>query len=89
MERESEWDGTERAWMLALHDYEASLCPACGLPADECHDPLMPTRWTTRVDVCQTTLMREVAADEWHRDHPDDRLRAGALTTRLIPRPQA
>lgn len=33
---EVEWDDTERAWMLGLAEYEAGLCPLCGLPSDQC-----------------------------------------------------
>ena len=33
---EPEWDEQERAWMYALADYEATLCPACGRPLDVC-----------------------------------------------------
>lgn len=33
---EVEWDDTERAWMLGLAEYEATLCPLCGLPTDQC-----------------------------------------------------
>lgn len=33
---EAEWDDTERAWMLGLAAYEATLCPMCGLPSKQC-----------------------------------------------------
>ena len=36
---EAEWDDTERAWMLDLAAYEATLCPMCGLPSDVCQSP--------------------------------------------------
>jgi hypothetical protein len=36
---EVEWDETEVAWMLALADYEASLCPRCGMPREICQSP--------------------------------------------------
>lgn len=36
---EAEWDDTERAWMLGLAAYEATLCPLCGLPSDVCQSP--------------------------------------------------
>ena len=29
-------DQTERDWMLALDDYEHSLCPRCGMPVSVC-----------------------------------------------------
>ncbi|RSX53937.1 terminase [Bifidobacterium goeldii] len=83
---ENEWDATEREWMLALDEYEHSLCPYCGMPSNECHDPLMPTHWQATIDVCQTQLMRNVAISQWKQDHPGEDDRAGALTTRLTPR---
>ena len=27
--RETEWDDTEQAWMLALHEYEGLVCSGC------------------------------------------------------------
>lgn len=33
---ESPWDELQRAWMLALAEYEASLCPHCGNPMSAC-----------------------------------------------------
>ena len=33
---EAEWDDTERAWMRDLAAYEATLCPMCGLPSEQC-----------------------------------------------------
>ena len=33
---EAEWDDTERAWMRDLAAYEATLCPLCGLPSEQC-----------------------------------------------------
>ncbi|MGW8565653.1 hypothetical protein [Isoptericola sp. NPDC055881] len=34
---EVEWDDTEREWMLALAEWEASeVCPLCGWPKDVC-----------------------------------------------------
>lgn len=36
--REPEWTNAERAWMLALGFYEATLCRKCGTPLDESTD---------------------------------------------------
>lgn len=36
---EPEWDDVQRDHMLALAAYEATLCPICGGPADECQSP--------------------------------------------------
>lgn len=84
---EPEWDDTERAWMLALAEYERGLCPSCGLPAEECQDPLMPTRWVAEVETCQTQLMRNMALSEYRKDHSGERPeRLDATITRVRPR---
>lgn len=36
---ESAWDEDQRAWMLALAEYEADLCTECGSPKSVCQDP--------------------------------------------------
>ena len=79
---EPEWDETERDWMLALDDYEHTLCPECGMPVSVCHDELTPTHWTAEAGVCQGTLMRSLAVDEWKRDHAgenDNKLAASTV----------
>lgn len=73
--------------MLALDEYEASLCPACGMPVDQCHDPLMPTRWSADVEVCQATFMRNIAVSDYRKDHTGEKPeRLDALVTRMHPR---
>lgn len=42
--REPEWSEQDRAWMLALVGYRASLCPTCGGPIEEC-GPESEGRW--------------------------------------------
>lgn len=37
--REPEWDEQERAWFLALAQYEAGLCPLCGRHVSICTAP--------------------------------------------------
>lgn len=73
--------------MLALDDYESTLCPRCGLPASICHDPLTPTRMGAEVDVCQVALLREVAVEEWKKDHAHESdAKLAALTTGVTAR---
>lgn len=79
---EPEWDDTEREWMRALADYEASLCPECGLPLDECHDPMAPYRFAAEVSVCEVGAMRRAAVDQWTREHDaEQEIRKQSLTT--------
>ena len=84
---ESEWDQTERAWMLALADYAHSLCPRCGMPVSVCHDELTPTRYTAEAGVCQISLMRDIAAEDWRKQHDGEAgIKAMSLTTAIKAR---
>jgi len=59
---EPEWDDAERDWMLALAEYEATLCPRCGRPIEVCTNPAnemrfrvpLPTRCHATTAVLQT-----------------------------------
>lgn len=71
---EVEWDETERAWMLALDEYDASLCPLCGLPRSECQDPSAENRAEAGAPIrCHVTTAR-IRAQE-----ADKRAESGAL----------
>lgn len=86
---ETEWDDTERAWMLALQRYRVEdLCPICGRPKSVCQAPEAefmfdvppPNRChiTTALRRAQKTYL-----DAAHAPHPDAldwhvTLRAGA-----------
>lgn len=84
---ESEWDQTERDWMLALDDYEHSLCPRCGMPVSVCHDELTPTRYTAEAGVCQISLMRDIAAEDWRKQHDGEAgIKTMSLTTAIKAR---
>lgn len=60
---EAEWDDTERAWMLALDEYDASLCPLCGMPSEACQSPEAEDQATaglpTRCHVTTARLQRQ------------------------------
>lgn len=43
--REPEWDDEERAWPIALAEYESELCPACGRHMSICTDPESEGKW--------------------------------------------
>lgn len=43
--REPEWDEQERAWFLALAEFESRPCPNCGRPTSVCTDPASEGRW--------------------------------------------
>lgn len=68
---ESEWDDTERAWMLALDEYERSLCPSCGLPVTECSAPEAEFRIHADARVCWAAAHQLQAVDQWRQEHPD------------------
>lgn len=63
---EVEWDETERAWMLALDEYEAGLCPMCGLPSELCQDPSAEGRAEAGLPIrCHVTTARIQRQDEY------------------------
>lgn len=80
--RDEEWDATERDWMLALDDYERSLCPLCGLPRDVCHDAGAEFSIGSEATVCWATAHMSQAAEQWRKEHPDSP-NANALTTSI------
>lgn len=83
---ESEWDETERAWMLALEKYEQTLCPLCGLPRDICHDPRGETAMHADAEICWTTVHRQMAVKKL-RDADPKAIWNDALTTKLTLQP--
>lgn len=63
---EPEWDETERAWMLALDEYDATLCPLCGMPSDLCQDASAEGRAEAGLPVrCHVTTARMQRAEEY------------------------
>ena len=81
-QHESEWDETERAWMLGLAAYEASLCPLCGLPTSYCHDPQREFDVHATVERCFITDQRLFALEQIDGgDNPPPR--QGAQTTSI------
>lgn len=75
-----EWDETEREWMRALADYEASLCPLCGLPRSVCQSPEAELRLKSDVHICWATAHMQIAADNWRKGNEKSPY-SGALTT--------
>lgn len=67
--------------MIALDEYEATLCPACGNPIAWCHDPARERDTDVELSRCIITDMRERVVDA-HTADPTVK-RPGALTTRL------
>lgn len=68
---EPEWDDTEREWMLALDDYESTLCPSCGMPIDQCSTPDAEFRIHADAHICWATAHQQAAARQWREEHPD------------------
>lgn len=84
---ETEWDATEREWMLALDEYERTLCPRCGRPVSICHDELAPTKYASEVGVCQIDLMRRIGLEEYRKDHSaESATKLDSLTVGINPR---
>ena len=73
--------------MLALDEYEHSLCPQCGMPLSVCHDEQTPFHFTADVGICQISLMQSLKLDEGKKDHVDENeLKHSALTVGMKPR---
>lgn len=68
--------------MLALDDYEQSLCPLCGLPRDVCHDKTAELNLHGEASVCWASVHMQQSAEQWRKDHPNSKA-ANALTTKL------
>lgn len=68
-----EWDETERNWMLALDDYEHSLCPSCGMPLSVCGDMQGQYRIQGDARVCWGTAHRIQAAKNWREENPQSK----------------
>ena len=84
---ETEWDATEREWILALDEYERTLCPRCGMPVSICHDELAPTKYASEVGVCQIDLMRRIGLEEYRKDHSaESATKLDSLTVGINPR---
>ncbi|MDF7665734.1 hypothetical protein [Bifidobacterium sp. ESL0745] len=82
-----EWDETEREWMLALQEYEASFkCPRCGMPIEFCHDQdkVEAVFSGAGVETCFVSEMQEKALRKFSEsgivEAPDSQ------TTKLKPR---
>lgn len=67
---ESEWDAEQQDWMLALAEYEASLCPGCGLPFEETADPKNQDRYVTGPPVRCHACTALGVAHERYKDSP-------------------
>jgi len=66
-----EWDETERAWFLALDDYEKQhVCPLCGMDPAFCHDyhAVHEVFERGKVETCFVSEMRESALDKYYKD---------------------
>lgn len=51
--------------MRALADYEATLCPLCGLPRNICQSPEAELRMHSDVSVCWATAHMQEAMRKW------------------------
>lgn len=69
---EAEWDDTERAWMVGLAAYEATLCPMCGLPSEQCQSAAAENLAEAGVPIrCHVTTARMQRQEEYKEaKHP-------------------
>lgn len=59
---EPEWSEQDQAWMLALAEYRAGLCPACGQELRVCADPEGDGNWTVPPPTrCHATTAMSIA----------------------------
>ena len=56
--------------MLALDDYEAAICPGCGLPLEVCRNGEFQIDHEARV--CWGSAHRAIAVKQWREEHPKD-----------------
>jgi hypothetical protein len=69
--RESMWDDEARGRALRLAEYEASICPKCGLPMAVCHDP--DQAFAVHDSQCYgERAIERVEATHRKKDHEDD-----------------
>lgn len=76
--------------MLALASYENRTCPLCGMDTAICHDEDRFEEAFARgeVELCFATHMRNKALEEYKASGVADPAAAGAVSTRLVPRPR-
>ena len=69
---EAEWDDTERAWMVGLAAYEATLCPMCGLPSEQWQSAAAENLAEAGVPIrCHVTTARMQRQEEYKEaKHP-------------------
>lgn len=66
------WTDEDRAWAIALLEYEADLCSGCGQPRSETTEAANETKYTTTALRCHGCAA--VARESEHRSGPlDDR----------------
>lgn len=83
----TEWDATEREWMLALQTFDDSrICGLCGMPRDFCHDEKQVHEVFKEgvVETCFVTQMREKAVRKFEESGRVDT--PNSQTTKLIPK---
>lgn len=70
---EPEWDEEERAWVLALLDYEADQCRGCGGQLSETTDPDTEGKWKVQLPVrchkCTALAEHQQAYAETKHNH--------------------
>lgn len=66
---EPEWSDEDRAYALALTDYDANRCPGCGGQLDETTDPKIADR--VHHTKCHRCVAIAKVRDAYHEEHKD------------------
>ena len=62
---------TDREFILSRADYEASLCPLCGLPRDICQSPDAEFNIHAETSICWASTHMQEAMRRWQKANKD------------------
>lgn len=71
------WLEDDRSWALALLELEADVCPSCGHPTSESHDPGAEGAYVAEAVRCWACYAAETRAAEWSEAAEERRHTAG------------
>lgn len=80
---DAEWDEQEQGWMLALGQYEETLCPNCRGDLTQTSKPENEYRYAAELPLTCHRCVAFAASHDTYADHRDSR----ALLHRVSPLP--